>query len=55
MLMDIEQSELYATIQTRIRKTDVHADPSLFLLAVLFCLLQVLPPGTGMPQSMNNN
>lgn len=43
MLMEIEQRELYATIQTRLQKSESHLDPSLLLLAVLFCLLQVLP------------
>ncbi|KAF5265137.1 hypothetical protein FOXYS1_4048 [Fusarium oxysporum] len=42
MVMEIEQSELYATIQTRLQKPEPHVDPSLFLLAVLFCLLQLM-------------
>jgi hypothetical protein len=41
MLMDIKQRKLYATIQTRLQKSDSHLDPCLLLLAVLFCLLQV--------------
>jgi hypothetical protein len=41
VLMEMDQSELYATIQTRIKKPDAHTDPSLFLLALLFCILQV--------------
>lgn len=46
MLMKIKQRELYATIQTRLQKPNSHLDPSLLLLAVLFCLLEVLPQGT---------
>ncbi|KAF5259390.1 hypothetical protein FOXYS1_9992, partial [Fusarium oxysporum] len=40
--METEQSELYATIQTRIKRPDARTDPSLFLLAVLFCILQLM-------------
>ncbi|KAH7142659.1 hypothetical protein B0J13DRAFT_676012 [Dactylonectria estremocensis] len=42
MLMEMEQRELYATIQTRLQKSESHLDPSLLLLAVLFCLLQLM-------------
>ncbi|EWY97354.1 hypothetical protein FOYG_02204 [Fusarium oxysporum NRRL 32931] len=42
VLMETDQSELYATIQTRIKKPDAHTDPSLFLLALLFCILQLM-------------
>ncbi|KAF5634411.1 fungal specific transcription factor factor domain protein [Fusarium sp. NRRL 25303] len=43
MLTDIEQRDIYAAIQTRLQKPEPHLDPSLLLLAVLFCVLQVLP------------
>ncbi|SPJ79463.1 uncharacterized protein FTOL_07854 [Fusarium torulosum] len=46
MLMKIKQRELYTMIQTRLQKPNSHLDPSLLLLAVLFCLLEVLPQGT---------
>ncbi|KAH7171626.1 hypothetical protein DER46DRAFT_592460 [Fusarium sp. MPI-SDFR-AT-0072] len=42
VLMETEQSELYATIQTRIQNPDAYSDPSLFLLALLFCILQLM-------------
>ncbi|PTD06723.1 hypothetical protein HYE67_001401 [Fusarium culmorum] len=42
MLLDIKQRELYATIQTRLKNPDPHLDSSLLLLAVLFCLLQLM-------------
>ncbi|KAK2686127.1 hypothetical protein QWA68_015104 [Fusarium oxysporum] len=42
VLMETEQSELYATIQTRTKRPDARTDPSLFLLAVLFCILQLM-------------
>ncbi|EXA31453.1 hypothetical protein FOVG_17231 [Fusarium oxysporum f. sp. pisi HDV247] len=42
MLMDIEQRDIYATIQTRLQKPEPHLDPSLLLLAVLFCVLQLM-------------
>lgn len=41
MLMEREQRELYAVIQTRFQRPDPHMDQSLMLLAILFCLLQV--------------
>ncbi|KNA98161.1 hypothetical protein FOXG_18348 [Fusarium oxysporum f. sp. lycopersici 4287] len=42
VLMETEQNELYATIQTRIQKPDAHTDPSLFLLTLLFCIMQLM-------------
>ncbi|RKK68817.1 hypothetical protein BFJ69_g13243 [Fusarium oxysporum] len=42
MLMKTEQGELFPTIQTRIQKSDAHTDPSLLLLALLFCILQLM-------------
>jgi hypothetical protein len=38
MFMEMEQRELYATIQTRLQKPESHLNPSLLLLAVPFCL-----------------
>ncbi|KAM5387490.1 hypothetical protein ACJA88_001842 [Fusarium oxysporum] len=55
VLMETEQNELYATIQTRTQKPDAHTDPSLFLLTLLFCITWVFYHQTWIPQSMINN
>ncbi|SCO53778.1 uncharacterized protein FFNC_15179 [Fusarium fujikuroi] len=42
MVTNIEQRDIYAAIQTRLQKPEAHLDPSLLLLAVLFCVLQLM-------------
>ncbi|TQN70509.1 hypothetical protein CSHISOI_04973 [Colletotrichum shisoi] len=40
LLMEVEQREIYDTIQKRLQQPSPHLDKSLLHLAVFFCLLQ---------------